>query len=172
MADFPRFQHRRAEYKRVISSVIFSYQMLLTLIWTLGFILIALWQKTAVDRLLNYSPWAVPPPRPIPKLRSLVFNLTDFGAVGDGVTLNTKAFERAISVIRNRGGGQLNVAPGYWLTAPFNLTSHMTLFLAENAVILGIDVSTVPFLMHLAKILLLVLESNICITVHSRKGTK
>lgn len=115
--------------------------MLLTLIWMLGFILIAVWQKTAVDRLLNYNGhWAAPPPpRPVPKLRSLVFNLTDFGAVGDGFTLNTKAFERAISEIRKRGGGQLNVAPGYWLTAPFNLTSHMTLFLAENAIILGID---------------------------------
>lgn len=75
-------------------------------------------------------------------LRPLVFNLSDFGAVGDGVTVNTKAFETAISEIRKRGGGQLNVEPGHWLTAPFNLTSHMTLFLAENAVILGIDVSS------------------------------
>ncbi|KAJ8553550.1 hypothetical protein K7X08_024228 [Anisodus acutangulus] len=59
--------------------------------------------------------------------------------VGDGVTVNTKAFERAISEIKKRGGGQLNVEPGYWLTAPFNLTSHMTIFLVENAVILGMD---------------------------------
>lgn len=70
----------------------------------------------------------------------MAFNLSDFGAVGDGVTVNTAAFERAVMEIKRRGGGQLNVQPGYWLTAPFNLTSHMTLFLAENAVILGIDV--------------------------------
>lgn len=95
--------------------------------------MIIAWQRTAVDRR-----WA-PPVRPIPKLRSLVFNLTDFGAVGDGFTVNTKAFERAISEIMRRGGGQLNVEAGRWLTAPFNLTSHMTLFLAQNAVILGID---------------------------------
>lgn len=65
--------------------------------------------------------------------------------MGDGVTLNTAAFERAmvaISKLGKNGGGQLNVPPGYWLTAPFNLTSHMTMFLAEGAVILGIDVST------------------------------
>jgi polygalacturonase len=74
----------------------------------------------------------------------VAFNLTDFGAVGDGVTLNTEAFERAVSAISKlarRGGGQLNVPPGKWLTAPFNLTSHMTLFLAEDAVILGIQVT-------------------------------
>lgn len=74
----------------------------------------------------------------------MAFNLTDFGGVGDGLTLNTAAFERAvvaISKLGKKGGGQLNVPPGNWLTAPFNLTSHMTLFLAEGASILGIDVS-------------------------------
>lgn len=84
----------------------------------------------------------------MPKLRPVVFNLKDFGGVGDGVSLNTEAFERgvfAISKLAKKGGGQLNVPAGKWLTAPFNLTSHMTLFLAENAVILGIDVSF-PFL--------------------------
>jgi len=78
-----------------------------------------------------------------PKLRPVVFNLTEFGGVGDCVTLNTKAFESAISVIskfRNKGGAQLNVPPGLWLTAPFNLTSHMTLFLAHGAVIHGVQV--------------------------------
>lgn len=77
-------------------------------------------------------------------LRPVAFNVSDFGAVGDGVTDNTAAFERAISTIAKlgkRGGAQLNVPPGVWLTCPFNLTSHMTLYLAEDAVILGVDVS-------------------------------
>lgn len=81
--------------------------------------------------------------KPMPRLRPVAFNLTDFGAVGDGVTLNTDAFEKAIlaiSKLGKRGGGQLNVPPGRWLTAPFNLTSHMTLFLAEDSEILGIQV--------------------------------
>lgn len=73
-----------------------------------------------------------------------MYNLTDFGAVGDGKTVNTEAFERAIAAIKiyeDKGGGQLNVQAGLWLTAPFNLTSCMTLFLEEGAVILGIQVS-------------------------------
>lgn len=80
----------------------------------------------------------------MPALRPVVFNLTEFGGIGDGVKVNTEAFERgviAISKFAKKGGGQLNVPAGVWLTAPFNLTSHMTLFLAQDAVILGIQVS-------------------------------
>ena len=74
--------------------------------------------------------------RAMPKLRHVAFNLTDFGAVGDGVTLNTKVFKKAvlaISKLGKKGCGQPNVL----LPAPFNLTSHMTLFLAEDAEIFG-----------------------------------
>jgi polygalacturonase len=70
--------------------------------------------------------------------------LTDFGAVGDGKTSNTKAFEYAIrnlSQYANDGGALLVVPPGKWLTGSFNLTSHFTLFLQNHAVILGSQVS-------------------------------
>ncbi|KAL2234659.1 probable polygalacturonase [Sesamum indicum] len=65
-------------------------------------------------------------------------SITDFGGVGDGVTLNTKAFKEAIYRIEHlhrRGGTLLYVPPGEYLTGPFNLTSHMTLYLARGAVI-------------------------------------
>ncbi|KAK7391328.1 hypothetical protein VNO78_19742 [Psophocarpus tetragonolobus] len=66
--------------------------------------------------------------------------LTDFGGVGDGKTSNTKAFRSAISSLSkyaSDGGAQLIVPPGKWLTGPFNLTSHFTLFLQQDAVILA-----------------------------------
>ncbi|KAL6191254.1 hypothetical protein ACLB2K_037645 [Fragaria x ananassa] len=66
--------------------------------------------------------------------------LTDFGAVGDGKTLNTKAFKAAVdklSQYASDGGAQLIVPPGKWLTGSFNLTSHFTLFLHKDAVILA-----------------------------------
>ncbi|MED6122167.1 hypothetical protein PIB30_037334 [Stylosanthes scabra] len=66
--------------------------------------------------------------------------LTDFGAVGDGKTSNTKAFQSAItnlSQYASDGGAQLVVPPGKWLTGSFNLTSHFTLFLQKDALILA-----------------------------------
>ncbi|XP_051138537.1 probable polygalacturonase [Andrographis paniculata] len=132
----PRTTTLRPHSRRFLDSIaalLSSHRTVLALAWALGFILIIAFQRSATERF-----WSAPP-RPIPRLRKFVFNLTDFGAVGDGVTVNTKAFEAAIARIRRRGGGQLNVEPGRWLTAPFNLTSHMTLFLAEDAIILGID---------------------------------
>ena len=76
---------------------------------------------------------------PAPPRRGAWMSVAGFGAVGDGRTLNTAAFARAVARIERRrgarGGTLLYVPPGVWLTGPFNLTSHMTLFLARGAVI-------------------------------------
>lgn len=72
------------------------------------------------------------------RYRSDRISVTDFGGVGDGRTLNTKAFRAAvyrIQHLRRRGGTVLYVPPGVYLTESFNLTSHMTLYLAAGAVI-------------------------------------
>lgn len=72
------------------------------------------------------------------KYRYDKISITDFGAVGDGKTVNTKAFREAIYRIehlRRRGGSLLYVPPGVYLTESFNLTSRMTLYLARGAVI-------------------------------------
>ncbi|KAE8671234.1 Pectin lyase-like superfamily protein isoform 3 [Hibiscus syriacus] len=66
--------------------------------------------------------------------------ITEFGAVGDGVTLNTKAFQNAIFYLNSfadKGGAKLFVPAGRWLTGSFNLISHLTLWLDKDAVILG-----------------------------------
>ncbi|KAL6654300.1 hypothetical protein ACP70R_007765 [Stipagrostis hirtigluma subsp. patula] len=66
--------------------------------------------------------------------------ITEFGAVGDGKTLNTVAFQNAVFYARSfadKGGAQLYVPKGRWLTGSFNLTSHLTLFLESGAVIIG-----------------------------------
>ncbi|XP_057957674.1 probable polygalacturonase [Malania oleifera] len=67
-------------------------------------------------------------------------SILEFGAVGDGKTLNTIAFQNAIFYLKSfadKGGAQLYVPPGRWLTGSFNLTSHLTLFLERGAIILG-----------------------------------
>ncbi|CAN1199250.1 Probable polygalacturonase [Linum perenne] len=66
--------------------------------------------------------------------------ITEFGAVGDGVTLNTKAFQNAIFYLNSfadKGGAKLYVPSGRWLTGSFDLISHLTIWLDEDAVILG-----------------------------------
>ncbi|OWM79579.1 hypothetical protein CDL15_Pgr022991 [Punica granatum] len=67
-------------------------------------------------------------------------SITDFGGVGDGKTSNTKAFNKAVaslSKLAADGGAQLIVPAGKWLTGSFNLTSHFTLYLHKDAIILG-----------------------------------
>ncbi|KAG5023834.1 hypothetical protein AAZX31_07G226300 [Glycine max] len=77
---------------------------------------------------------------PALKPRPHTVSILEFGAVGDGKTLNTMAFQNAIFYLKSfadKGGAQLYVPPGTWLTQSFNLTSHLTLFLEKGAVILG-----------------------------------
>lgn len=71
-------------------------------------------------------------------------SITDFGAVGDGKTLNTHAFENAMFYLRSyddKGGAQLYVPAGRWLTGSIRLISHLTLFLESGATILGSEVT-------------------------------
>ena len=62
--------------------------------------------------------------------------LTDFGGVGDGVTLNTEAFRKAISALTKKGGGRLVVSQGVWLTGPIQLKDNIDLHITRNAIVL------------------------------------
>uniref|UniRef100_A0A0E0ESM1 Pectate lyase superfamily protein domain-containing protein n=1 Tax=Oryza meridionalis TaxID=40149 RepID=A0A0E0ESM1_9ORYZ len=123
-----------------------SYRAVLLALWLVGFALVFLWQSTSVGRARLYTR---PPllPKRAPSAQGMgqwvaappVYDLREFGGVGDGRTLNTEAFVAAVASIAERGGGRLVVPAGRWLTAPFNLTSRMTLFLAAGAEILGVQ---------------------------------
>ncbi|KFK44054.1 hypothetical protein AALP_AA1G210100 [Arabis alpina] len=145
-----RFQShlQRLDPKRRLTSLLASHKTLFfTFLWIAAFGSVFLWQRTAYVAGpvgVKFTIFGrIKPIQPLPRLRPVVFDLKDFGGVGDGFTLNTEAFESAVISIsklgKNSGGGQLNVPPGRWLTAPFNLTSHMTLFLAEDSEILGVE---------------------------------
>ena len=66
---------------------------------------------------------------------SLTLSLADCGAVGDGATLNTKAFEQGLSAVNAAGGGVLNVPAGVWLTGPIVLESDVELHLDDSALV-------------------------------------
>ena len=61
-----------------------------------------------------------------------VFNVKDFGAVGDGVTDDTAAIARAIQAAAGTGGTVL-LEDGVFYTGQLTLQSDMTLFIAPSA---------------------------------------
>ena len=62
--------------------------------------------------------------------------ITTYGAVSDGITLNTEAFDKAISDVSVNGGGTVNVPSGIWFTGPIVLKSNINLHLDQGALIL------------------------------------
>lgn len=62
-------------------------------------------------------------------------NVLNFGAVGDGKTLDTKALQRAIDACPT--DGIVEVPKGTYLTGPLFLKSNMTLYLDKGATLLG-----------------------------------
>jgi len=88
-----------------------------------------------------YAKYTEKLPFPMPEVTAPVIpdnqvNLKDFGAVGDGITLNTEAFAKAIDALVKKGGGKLVVPQGVWHTGPIVLKSHINLHLNAGAVIL------------------------------------
>ena len=67
------------------------------------------------------------------------FKITDFGAVGDGTTMNTDAFRAAIAACAKAGGGRVVVPAGTFLTGPIELASRTALVLEKGAVIQASD---------------------------------
>lgn len=66
-----------------------------------------------------------------------LFNIRDYGAVGDGTTPATAAINQAIAACNEAGGGQVLVPPGRYLAGTLHLRSHVTLFLDAGAVLIG-----------------------------------
>jgi len=64
-------------------------------------------------------------------------DVTEYGVVGDGVTLNTKALQNAIDACAESGGGEVLIPPGRYVTGTILLRSHVELRLTRGAVILG-----------------------------------
>lgn len=71
----------------------------------------------------------------MPTIPANEMNINECGGVGDGVTLNTEAFAKAISRLTKLGGGRLNVPAGVWLTGPIKMKSNIELHLDKNAII-------------------------------------
>jgi polygalacturonase len=76
------------------------------------------------------SPGAVPAAKQ-------TFNVVDYGAAGSGLKLDSPAINDAIARCAEAGGGQVLFPPGRYLSGTIHLRSHVTLFLAAGARIIG-----------------------------------
>lgn len=66
------------------------------------------------------------------------FNVTKYGAISDGKTLNTKAIQKAINTATKEKLGGIIVFPkGKFLTGSIEMRSNVDLYFAEDAVLLG-----------------------------------
>jgi polygalacturonase len=64
------------------------------------------------------------------------FNVTEFGAKGDGATDNRAAFAQAIAMCAKQGGGRVVVPPGtFFCDGPIHLESNINLHVSEGATI-------------------------------------
>lgn len=72
-----------------------------------------------------------------PKTEVVTINAADYGAVGDGITLNTKAFNEAIQAAPENA--IVRISDGKFLTGTIHLKSNMTLLIDETAEIIGTD---------------------------------
>jgi polygalacturonase len=76
---------------------------------------------------------------------SLVFNVADFGAAGDGKTVCTAGIQKAVDACAKAGGGRVVFPAGRYLTGPIFLKSNVHVEVPAGAVLLGItDFEKVP----------------------------
>jgi len=73
----------------------------------------------------------------LPAATQRVYDITDFGAKGDGTTLNTTALQSAIDACNQNRGGTVLVPAGVFLIGTVELKSNVTLEIAAQGKLLG-----------------------------------
>jgi polygalacturonase len=90
----------------------------------------------ALQRAGDPDPWAradaIVRSITIPRFPSRDFDITTFGAVGDGAASCTTAIRRAIAACRAAGGGRVVVPKGRFLTGAIRLESGVNLHVADG----------------------------------------
>jgi polygalacturonase len=92
---------------------------------------------TAIRRAAATPAQAGPPSASVTNAHSGVFNVREFGARGDGATLDTAALQKAIDACAGIGGGTVYFPPGRYLSGTLFLKSRVTVELEAGATLLG-----------------------------------
>src|SRR6185436_13690231 len=70
-------------------------------------------------------------------LGAKIYNVRDFGAKGDGSTVDTSAIQSAIDAANKDQGGTVLIPAGIFITGTIELKSNVTLHLAAQGKLLG-----------------------------------
>jgi len=65
------------------------------------------------------------------------YNIRDFGAAGDGRTVNTTFIQKAIDQCAEKGGGRVYVPAGVFITGTIHLKTNVNFYLESGAIIKG-----------------------------------
>jgi polygalacturonase len=76
------------------------------------------------------------PEIPRPAFPDKKFNVVDYGAIGDGKTMNTEAIAKAIAACAKAGGGKVVIPAGIWLTGPIQLKSNLNLHVEKGTLVI------------------------------------
>jgi len=74
-------------------------------------------------------------------LHSFIFNVKQYGAIGDGKNLDSRAINKAINAAAIAGGGTVFIPAGNYLSGSIRLKSNVSLYLDQGATIIAADVS-------------------------------
>lgn len=77
----------------------------------------------------------------VAKTGNTVFDVRQYGAKGDGQTLDGKAINKAIDAAANAGGGTVYFTAGNYLTGAIHLKSNVSLYIDQGATIVAAPVS-------------------------------
>ncbi len=72
------------------------------------------------------------------------FNIRDYGARGDGVSLDTESFQRALDAAAVTPDSSVVVPAGTFLVGSLSLPGHTTLVVEADAIIQGADPRSIP----------------------------
>lgn len=71
------------------------------------------------------------------KSKNTTFSIIDYGAVGDSLTLNTEAIQKAIDACALAGGGTVLIPPGKFVTGTLVLRSNINYHFSNGAILIG-----------------------------------
>ncbi len=80
----------------------------------------------------------------LPVIPAAVFNVTNYGAVGDGMTDNTIAIQNTINACHAAGGGTVEIPAGTFLSGPITLTNNINLQVDTNGLLQMLPLYTYP----------------------------